>query len=408
MLGRAEEAVPAAARAVASAESAESWIEFATSLHALADLEEERYGGRPSAHRDDALGTLARATELEPANAVVWERTGEVLLYFGLAEEALPRFERAIDLGPRRPKPWLLKAKALAELGRDHEAETALHRGTRIARLGLDDDARPESPLAAVMSLGRPLLTFVWREKRGVALTVVLYVLGLVVWSLNAARRDLGLQAAADLQYLVAGAAPAAVLALALALLVAWFRLPAWSRDRLLRWRPREAGAIAAVGGWLVAGGSSAIAVFGWSGLLDRWPILLGTAVGAFALGTILTGLTRRGGALFALIWYGYGALGIVTLAFVAFTFYANVLYPRLPQSLGGGKPRCAQLDVDAGSISGATLAALAPGATGSTVRTAKLDIVFAQGDLVFVKRPHEERLIALRSGAVRAVIGCG
>lgn len=60
-----------------------------------------------------------------------------------------------------------------------------------------------------------------WSEKRGVALTATLYVLGLVVWSLNAARSELGLGVAADLQYLVAGLVPALVLALALAVLVA-------------------------------------------------------------------------------------------------------------------------------------------------------------------------------------------
>jgi hypothetical protein len=279
----------------------------------------------------------------------------------------------------------------------------------RVQWLGRDSAERPQSPLAAVTSLGRPVLATVWAEKRGVALTAVLYVLGLVVWSLNASRRDLGIQAAANLQYLLAGLVPAVVLALALAIFAAWLKVPAWSRDRLLTSSPRSSRAAFRLGSVLWAVGVAAIAIGGWAGLLDTTPV----AAPVYAItgaGFLLLGLTRDDSWLFRLIWNVYAPIVIAALAVVAFFFYSETLYPKLPQSLGGGKPRCARLDLDTGSVSAATLAALAPNATTQqpTVRTAKLDIVFAEGDKLFVKRPHTNDVLELRGGAVRTVAGCG
>jgi hypothetical protein len=259
-----------------------------------------------------------------------------------------------------------------------------------------------------VTTLSRPLVSFVWVEKRGVALTALLYVLGLVVWSLNAARRDLGLGAAPDLQYLVAGLVPALVLALALAVLVAWLRLPAWSRDRLHSWRPEIAAALASLGAVLFAAGIFGAAIFGWTGLLDRFPLLAVVVYATFGVGVVLLGLAREESWLFRLLWYVYAPIAIAFLVALAFAFYAEGIYPRLPQSLGGGRPRCAQLDLDAGSLSRETLAELAPGAaTGGIRRTPRLDIVFAQGDTLFVRRPEDDHVVELRGGSIRAVAGC-
>jgi hypothetical protein len=251
-------------------------------------------------------------------------------------------------------------------------------------------------------------VSFVWVEKRGVALTALLYVLGLVVWSLNAARRDLGLGAAPDLQYLVAGLVPALVVAVAFALGIAWWRLPAWSRDRLRSSRPALAARIASVGAVLFGGSVLAIAVFGWSGVLEDHPSLAAAVFVCFAAGVVLPSLASEETWLFRLIWYGYGLLGIAALVLIAFVFYAEAVYPSLPQSLGGGRPRCAQLDLDARSLSPETLAELAPGAAaGEIFRTPRLDIVFAQGDTLFVRRPDDDRVVELRGGSIRAVAGC-
>jgi hypothetical protein len=251
------------------------------------------------------------------------------------------------------------------------------------------------------------VLAHVWAEKRGIALTAVLYIFGLVVWSLNAARRDLGLQASANLQYLLAGLVPAVVLAVALAIFVAWVKTPAWSRDRLLDRHPTVSRAGFRLGSVLWAVGLGAIAIGGPAGLLDT----AAAAAPVFTiagLGFLLLGLTRDDSWLFRLVWNVYAPIGIAALAVLAFFFYSETLYPKLPQSLGGGKPRCAQLDLDTGSVSAATLAALAPdAATAPTVRTGKLDIVFAEGDKLFVKRPHTNDVIELRGGAVRTVAGC-
>lgn len=407
LLDRPEEALSVAARAAdADERSAASWLEFAACLYAVAERETASQV-RADSYREDALAALARATAGSD-DPSVWERAGALLLQAGLAEESLARLERSSQLDPARATAWLLRGIALAALGRDDEAALARQRGQRIARLGVDVEERPESPATAVASLGRPLVTFVWREKRGIALTAVLYVCGLAVWSFNAARRDLGLQAAADLQYLIAGIVPALVIACALALLLGWFKVPAWTRDRLPSRRPRESDAVASLGAVLLGASLVSFSLLGWTGVLERWQVLAWLTYGAFGLGIVLVGLTRRGNALFSMFWYGYGAVGVVVLAALAFQFYSDVLYPQLPQSLGGGKPRCAYLDVDASSVSGSTLGELAPTGGGTaTVRTTKLDIVFAQDDLIFVRRPAADRLIALRSNAVRAVVGC-
>ncbi|MGH3070923.1 MAG: hypothetical protein ACRDNB_01475 [Gaiellaceae bacterium] len=270
-------------------------------------------------------------------------------------------------------------------------------------------ERRPPSPLDAVATLSRPVVAFVWTEKRGLALTALLYLLGLVVWSLNAARRDLGLGAAADLQYLVAGIVPAIVLAVALALLVAWLRVPAWSRDRLATRAPRLSARLGSVGTVLFGASVVAIAGLGWTGVFDRFAVLTVVVFTAFATGIVLLGLTKEESWLFRLLWYVYGPIGVLLLLALAFAFYAEGIYPRLPQSLGGGKPRCAELDLDASSLSSATLAELAPGAPPQgIVRTQRLDVVFTQGDTLFVQRPAQSRVLELRGGAIRAVVGCG
>jgi tetratricopeptide (TPR) repeat protein len=404
----AARAVVVAASAVAKEGGAEEWIEYGTCLHALAE-DDERESMAPSAHRDDALAAFERATEHEPGNVDAWEGGGAVLLRGGHAAESLPWFERAEGLDRRRTEPWEWKAEALMALGRPGEAVEALRRAMRVQWLGRDTAERPQSPLAAVTSLGRPVLAHVWTEKRGVALTAVLYVLGLVVWSLNAGRRDLGIQAAANLQYLLAGLVPAVVLAFALAIFVAWVKIPAWSRDRLLTRSPSVSRIAFRLGSVLWAVGIAAIAVGGWAGLLDTVPVAAPVYAIA-AAGFLLLGLTRDDSWLFRLVWNVYVPILIAALAVVAFFFYSETLYPKLPQSLGGGKPRCAQLDLDSGSVSGATLAALAPNASTNqpTVRTAKLDIVFSEGDTLFVKPPQTDRVLELRGGAVRTVAGCG
>ena len=247
-----------------------------------------------------------------------------------------------------------------------------------------------------------------WTEKRGAALTVLLYVLGLVVWSLNASRRELGLGAAADVQYLVAGLVPALVLAVALALLVAWLRVPGWARDRLnARW-PGVAGALGSLGAVLFAVGIFGYAALGWTGVLDRFPLLAGVLLVVFFTGVVLVGLTREESWLFRLVWYVYAPIGILFLVALAFAFYAEGLYPRLPQSLGGGRPRCVQLDIDASSLSAQTLAEIAPGvARDGVVRTPRVDVVFTQGDTLFVQRQADALVVELRGGTIRAVVGC-
>jgi TolB-like protein/Tfp pilus assembly protein PilF len=84
---------------------------------------------------DEALGELKIAADLNPNLAVVYCGLGDSLAYEGRIDEAIPHFERAINLSPHDPLRWAFYSyRALAHLfARDFDlAEQWARRATRV------------------------------------------------------------------------------------------------------------------------------------------------------------------------------------------------------------------------------------------------------------------------------------
>jgi hypothetical protein len=126
------------------------------------------------------------------------------------------------------------------------------------------------------------------------------------------------------------------------------------------------------------------------------------------------------------LIWTIAVLVGSFVAVILVFNFYSDTIYPELPQSLGGGLPRCARLDIDTTSISDQTLKGLVTRNSGQTERSAEtsaaadpqirsidVEILFARDDVLFVKRRDRKEAAGarptheLRGDVVRAVVAC-
>ena len=77
---------------------------------------------------EEAEAPLRKSIELEPGFAAPHEDLGTLYLQGGMADRAIPYFETACRLDPRRPSAMLGLATALARAGRDAEADAARQR----------------------------------------------------------------------------------------------------------------------------------------------------------------------------------------------------------------------------------------------------------------------------------------
>jgi len=133
------------------------------------------------------------------------------------------------------------------------------------------------------------------------------------------------------------------------------------------------------------------------------------TGVGLFYGGLMIVAVSRGNFFANGLTQFFVWALTLGLVAGVI-AWYSLSLYPRLPQSLGGGAVRCAILELDAASVTPATLRSLGgkPADVGErTVRTGRVDVVFTRGERLHVRAAGQSQLHELRSGVVRAVVDC-
>jgi hypothetical protein len=365
--------------------------------------------------RAEALHAYKQATELDPTDGAAWLGRGDVLLSFGGLDDALADYERAIELVPRSLEAWYGKHEALGRLGRREERALAASQLSRVL-LGKKPTKRryrgpARSPVAVLGATFGPIAREFWTARRPLLVPALAYVAGLAVWSLNAARNDLGPQVAADLQYLVAGVIPALVVLAGVALLLVLLAAPAWTRHWLATRAPRTQHVLAQIAA-VAFSGSLLLAVLGPSldEIVPSEAILL-----VFAASLVLAVFVSEEGWFFNLVWKFWGVTGVAVLLTLAFVFYAEAVYPGLPQALGGGEPRCARLDLQTGLLSRETVDTLVPEAARAeppeTARTGEVDVLFARDDVLFVRTrgggegaaTHE-----LRGDAVRAVVGCG
>jgi tetratricopeptide (TPR) repeat protein len=372
------------------ARNPDNWLERAECLRVAGD--------RPEDTLTAALHALSLASTSTEGWSDNWAQcsllAGTALLSLQRFEEAIDAFDGAINLQRRPFLAWLGKGYALQGLGRSAEAVEAFHRARRLA-YGSDAPNVPESPLAAVRAGFTPIARDFWTERRKLLIPSLAYAAGLVVWSVNAHRNDLGAQASADLDYLVAGIVPGLIFLALLGVVLFLMAAPAWTSEWMSQRRPD-------VGGYVMLG-----ALIAWFALVFLTPgengefdiALVVVSIFLMIAPFFLTPIGRG----WRLIWTLAVVVGSLIAVVLVFSFYANNIYPRLPQSLGGGLPRCAHVDINTASISQQTLAGLLPadggrtdGSTSGTarsdpqIRSVDVDILFARDDVLFVRRRDE------------------
>jgi hypothetical protein len=415
LLGIHHEACTASANAVfCESENPDNWLERAQCLY--------DDGHRP----EDALSAVLRAISLASSRSEEWPVTswvqsyliaGSVLLQLQRFEEALAAFEAGINLQSRSVFHWLGKGYALQGLGRSDEAIEAFQRARRLA-YGSDAPGVPRSPVAAVRASLAPIVHDFWAERRKLLIPGVAYAAGLVVWSVNAHRNDLGAQASADLNYLVAGVVPGLLFLCLLVVALFLMAAPAWTSEWLSHRKRNFAGYLLL--GALIAWFTLVFVAPEENRAFDIALLVLSIFLMITPFFLVPSGNTER------LIWTIAVLVGSFVAVILVFNFYSDTIYPELPQSLGGGLPRCARLDIDTTSISDQTLKGLVTRNSGQTERSAEtsaaadpqirsidVEILFARDDVLFVKRRDRKEAAGarptheLRGDVVRAVVAC-
>jgi hypothetical protein len=246
-----------------------------------------------------------------------------------------------------------------------------------------------------------------------------LYILGYIVWSINAFINKLGLLPAFESQYFIAGIVPFVIIFLAILLIrFSWKKNPhfppwlniwkgKWWKTLLQLVFPIAVGVLNAkrtdligryftghrnlIGGILagIVGVFVILALFSFDPSSDRPK-----------LGSPPHGPPKK--ELRALTRFVILSLVITVLGIGALYFWVGLLYSKLPQPLGGVRPRCAYLDIENDGLSKDTLRAIlplanptpsptpSPPATPPTapniVRSEKVDVLFSGSDYILIR----------------------
>jgi hypothetical protein len=222
-------------------------------------------------------------------------------------------------------------------------------------------------------------------------LVAVAYVVGYVVWSLHAWQDHLGLLPALRFQYIFAGLFPLAFAAAVVYVLRGF----AYVAD--------IAVAAAVVVSVMIVACALALAVFVLPPLLGRWGLI---AYLTFTLLVFVSGpmFGRIGFLRAAMPWVGLTAVAVAT------ALYVSVVYPAVPQELGGVKPRCARLDVKTDELSLSAQRDLGAASTSeAVVRTRAVDLLFVANDFTIVRSRQAQTATTYRigSGAIVATAEC-
>ncbi len=215
------------------------------------------------------------------------------------------------------------------------------------------------------------------------------YLLGYVNWTVFGTSRGLDGLPLVDLRYYKSGVMPFLITA---AVVLLWLSLQQ-GRQRLKAWFTRcgQAALKRRVRNCLVliVSACGAVVVRQWL-VAERDTVLLAYLA---LMGLTLVDLAWPGqrdmqwlGSLYS--HFVPGVYGTVLL-----TVYCWVLFPVLPQTLGGGLPRCAQIDVRVEDLSRETLTEIHPGpwasATAQVIRSAPLAVYLAGADKILVQPPQ-------------------
>jgi hypothetical protein len=233
-----------------------------------------------------------------------------------------------------------------------------------------------------------------------------LYVLGYGVWSVHALGEGLGLLPALELQYLLAGSLLALILLSSLLLGVALMRVAYGSQN----WKQSPHAFVRLLGSvlpGLLGGGVAALA------------ITLMSFAGHFLLGSLLCVV---GGGLLALLSsvgpmrrYERGSVAVFLVSLVALSstvLFLTVIYPKVPQAVGGVEPQCGYLEVaraDASAVLVQELFDPAQTETDTIARSRKLSILFSGGDtyVVRVRNLDNARTYEVRKEIIKSASSC-
>lgn len=209
------------------------------------------------------------------------------------------------------------------------------------------------------------LFTSLGAVRDGILVLVsVLYFLGYLGWTVFAWGAQLGVAPPFQAQYFVAGLPVLVTLGAVVAVAVVLQRLlirrwPKWYSERN---RSAKVVLIIVIASVTLLAANFQYVVPDYNFTLTRRPLWLFLIIGAlfiFGLLSLATSLGTDGlqGVGYTLVLY----VRVAILAFVPYTYLALVLYPRVPQYFGGGKLRCAYLDLYTERFSPETLGALVP-----------------------------------------------
>jgi serine/threonine protein kinase/Tfp pilus assembly protein PilF len=84
------------------------------------------------ARHPEAVASIERAREVEPASAEMLDHAGRIYYRARQFEKAIQFYGRAIELDPQRPITWTRLADALEQVGRFDEALAALAKGSEV------------------------------------------------------------------------------------------------------------------------------------------------------------------------------------------------------------------------------------------------------------------------------------
>ena len=253
----------------------------------------------------------------------------------------------------------------------------------------------------------------------------IVYVLGYLVWSLNAWINNLGLLPALEFQYFVAGVFPAVLVwsvyigvksggQLMDKVATKVFDPGAKVGLRLLAWCIFIVYFVSSVGiiwrlvSWLIV---MAVQGFPYFDL----PLMLFFLVGALT-GALLFGMDAGKSHWARLMSRFFWLYMVVMLFLIVVSFYLFIWYPRIPQALGGLRPSCVYLDVKKAELSSETLEGIFPAAarksSSGVVRSSRLDLFFLSRDFIWVKRhsPKQDityRVYKIKRDIVQAITSC-
>jgi hypothetical protein len=267
------------------------------------------------------------------------------------------------------------------------------------------------------------LLGWLGKNRDGlIVVGVIVYVLGYLVWSLNALQNQLGLLPAIQSQYLLAGTIP---------FLVFWsFYLFVKNSERISQ-SLRGALSSGQIGfmrilrylvifQFFVIVGTYLLTV-DWSAALKSAyrPIWREQPITILSLWLVYPSMyffshcftTRQ--AITNKIVYLFNYLYIAIFAIYAVALYSYWIYPTLPQELGGVKPRCAHIDILKDKISADLFSKLVLNENYSTASAVKSTIavnVFFSNDSGFIVKPlasGSKGTIELSRNTVSALVSC-